>query len=340
MPIIQKLASFIANILKFHKLKILVTLVSSLIIAVIIFPYDDLSDVLTTQITKATGNQVYVQFEHLGINLFPTPGLSLDKVEIDTPITSSLKAGELSLSPSLPSLLLMKLEITARLQDFLNGKLSFSFQSKKSLKETNGSGSYDISGSSLDLARLSSLASLPVSLKGQMSLDIEGNVDPTLEEPMNAEFEFDGQKVQLLPLRMDIPNFGPMDLPGLKLAQLLAKGRFLPKEGSSSRGMQNQDLVLEDVQLGNEKDALSGKLKGRITVRMQSTGNQLNASISDYELRVQLHARPEAQKDFGVFLGFLDSHKKSSPSGSLYTFKVASTNPYQPPQITTLQVFQ
>lgn len=337
---IQKLATFLANILRFHKSKIAVAVLSALIFAVLIFPYDDLSDLVTSMIAKASQNQVYVQFDSLGIDLLPAPAFSLENVELDTPVAQGIEAGSLSLAPSIPSLLLFKLGITARLNDFLNGDFVFSFNSENSLKQTDGSGHYEISGESLDLAQVSKMLDLDLPLKGRLSFDGEGDFDAQLEEPARAEFDLAGQQIELLPSMLNIPQFGPMNLPGLKLSQVGAKGRFLPQERGNTRGQLAQELILEEVILGTDRDELQGRVRGKMEVRLQGGAGNLRASLGEYDLRVQLIAKPSAQKDFGLFLSFLDSHKKETAAGSVYQFRVTARAMGLPPSISTLQVFQ
>lgn len=336
----QGLVQFIANIFRFHKMKIAVAILSALVIGIMIFPYDDLSGLVTSVIAKQSQNQVYVQFDKLGIDLVPSPGLSLERVEIDTPVATGLQAGALTLSPSIPSLLMAKLGITTRLQEFLNGDLSLSYQSKGSLTEIDGSGEYEISGERLDLSRVAKVMNLELPLRGNFNVDAQGSVDMKFEEPARADFDLSGNQIQMMPTMLTIPNFGPMNLPGLQLSQVSAKGRFLPQDRGSTRSQLAQELILEEVILGTDRDALQARVRGKVQVNLIKTGAGVRALAGAYELRVQITARPAAQKDFGLFLSFLDSHKKETASGSLYQFRVAANSTAQPPSITTLQVFQ
>lgn len=337
---IQSLATAIANVFKFHKLKIAVAILSAMIFAVLIFPYDDLSGLLSSVIARGTQNQVYVQFDKLGIDIIPSPGLSLENVEIDTPLANGIEAGSLTLSPSIPSLLVAKLGITTRLTDFLNGRFSLSYNSKNSLTSVDGSGDYEISGENLDLSRVAKVMNLELPLRGRISIDAEGSIDLKFEEPARADFDVTGEQVQLMPTMLNIPNFGPMNLPGLTLSQMSAKGRFLPQERGGTRNQMAQELVLEEVILGTEKDPLQARVRGKVQVNLLRSAAGIRALPGSYELRIQITARPAAQKDFGLFLSFLDSHKKETAAGSLYQFRVAANSTTQPPAITTLQVFQ
>ena len=60
-----------------NKFKFVVLLFSTVVFAFILFPFDDLSDLVSTQVSKATSGRVYVQFDHMNLSLLPL-GLRLE----------------------------------------------------------------------------------------------------------------------------------------------------------------------------------------------------------------------------------------------------------------------
>ena len=60
---------FIVNILKNEKKKLFVAFASFILFMIFCFPYGDLADVVTVWTSKATGNQVYLQFDDMGIGI-------------------------------------------------------------------------------------------------------------------------------------------------------------------------------------------------------------------------------------------------------------------------------
>ncbi len=337
---LRKMITAIANVFKYHKAKVGLVILSTLLIGVMIFPYDDLGDLVSSLVSKGSGNQVYLKFSNLGIDLFPSPGLSLKDVEMDTPVATGIKAGELSISPSIPSLLMFKAGGTARLTDFLNGNFILGFQGRNSVTATDGSGHYEISAESLDVAQVTKVMDIDFPLRGRISLEAEGDVDATFAEPARAEFDLTAEKLQMLPMMFNIPQFGPMNLPGVLFSQVGIKGRFLPQDRESSRNQVNQDLILEEVVLGADRDPIQGRVRGKLEVRMMTGGGGVRPILDTYDLRIQITAKPAAQKDFGLYLSFLDKHKKETAAGSVYTFRVAGRAMGSPPELTTLQAFQ
>ena len=93
------------SLLNRHKLKLVVLSLSTTIFLLLLFPFNDLSDLVTTQVAKMTNNQVYVQFDDMRLSVLPTPGVALDNVYVETPTLSGLKAQEVVATPSIRALI-------------------------------------------------------------------------------------------------------------------------------------------------------------------------------------------------------------------------------------------
>src|SRR3954471_23117121 len=103
MSYLLKLIQFTINIFRHHKLKVVCGLLSFLVFLFLLFPFSDLSDLVSAQIAEATQGQVYIQFEKMGLGLIPRPSVSLKDTTIITrqlPI-QDLHVGRFSFSPSL-----------------------------------------------------------------------------------------------------------------------------------------------------------------------------------------------------------------------------------------------
>lgn len=336
----QGLAQFVIRIFKFHKLKLMTAMLSALIMGFLTFPYGDLSDLVSSQVSQLSRNQIYLEFDSLGLSVWPTVGVKLEKVLLDTPIITSLEAGSLSMSPSIGALLTLKAGASVFLQDFIGGNLGLRFSGSSSLSELDASGDYGFSAESLSLEKVSQMLGLDFEFKGSLGGSGDFFFDSKLETPPSADFQFSVNQFQLLPALLQIPNLGPMNVPGLNLEQVSAKGRFLPSDRGSTAQVLTQEFILEEFLMGTERDILSGRVRGKLEVRLQKLGRELRPIIGAYEFRVQINTKPESKKDFGLFLSFLDSHKKAGPSGDIYQFRVASSSPNTPPTLSALPVFQ
>ena len=91
-----------------HKGKLGVMVGSTLVFGFILFPFSDLSDLVTTQVAKLTNNAVFVQFSDLKMSLFPTPGMKLNDVYIEAPRTPPLNMNQLVVAPSVAGLIQQK----------------------------------------------------------------------------------------------------------------------------------------------------------------------------------------------------------------------------------------
>ena len=331
---------FLANIFRFHKLKIFTVFASLLVMGFLLFPFDDLSDLVTAQVSQMSGRQVYLEFDHLGLSVWPSVGVKLENVLLDTPVVKDLKASSLSFSPSIAALLTLKAGVSVFLTDFIGGQLGLRFIGNSSLTNFDISGDYNFKADRIDLEQISDLLGLDFKFKGSLKGAGDLFFDAKLENPPKAEFQISVSALELLPAMIQVPNLGPMNIPGLRFEQSSLKGRFLPSDRGGTAQNMTQEFILEEFFLGSERDILSGKVRGKIDVRLQSIGGQLRPILGGYDFRVQLNAKENLPKEIQLILGFIDSHKKSSQSGDTYQFRVASTSMYAPPSLSTLPVFQ
>ena len=70
----------------------------------VLFPFSDLNDLISAQVSKLTHNRVFLQFDDLHINPL-TASISMDKVYVETPQISNISVNELSAAPSIDALI-------------------------------------------------------------------------------------------------------------------------------------------------------------------------------------------------------------------------------------------
>ena len=131
MSAITAFIKFIKNLFKYHKKKILLATISATAFFLLLFPYDDLSDFVTSQVSKATNNQVFLSFDEMDFSLVPTPGLEFINVSLDTPVLPTMKVKQLSAVPSLVKLLTFKLGLNLSAQGLWGGDLSLTGELEK-----------------------------------------------------------------------------------------------------------------------------------------------------------------------------------------------------------------
>lgn len=321
------IANFLRDVVKYHKKKILVALLSLLFFSVVLFPYDDLADVITVQVAKLSNNQVFLQFEHLGLDVIPAPGLNLEQVEVSTPSLPPLKADELTLSPSIAGLLTFKPGFVARAKGFLEGDITLNFKSGDKIEEGVYRQDIDLSVGSLELSALKDLIELPVTLKGKANLQTSLVVDPTYRDQPDGELELSTGKISLPP--STVPTYyGPLSLPAFHWSQVKLKGRL-------SAGK----LYIEMAEIGDAKDSFNGQVKGSISMSMAPGPGGMTPKFGAYELKLKLNVDKTAQDSLSLFLGILDGYKKQTLKGASYEVKISGTQFGVNPSISPLTTF-
>jgi len=323
----QKVVSFILGIFRYHKLKILLCLVSMVAFLVLLFPYDDLSDLLTTQIAINTQGQVYVEFDKLGLGFFPTPNLNMEKVRVETAMFPSIKTDTLKLAPSISSLLSFKKGFNASAEGFMGGDAYVSFHEGEKTQEDVRKQIIYSELEKIDLGELKKAMDLPVQLKGLANLEASATIDPNFSEQPEAELTLTGKDVQMPTSTVPTP-FGPMSLPGLKWSAVNLKGRL---KGSK--------FVIDEGHLGQASDLFNGQVKGQMDVRIVRRGNQMMTDLGAYDLRVELNVNRAIEKDLSLFLGLLDNYKSPSAEGNKYLFRANGSRFGMTPNFTRLSSF-
>ncbi|MBK9038197.1 MAG: type II secretion system protein GspN [Bdellovibrionales bacterium] len=327
MAIIARIAEFLKKIFKYHKKKIFLVFISSSLFTLILFPYDDLADVVTIQVSKLSDNQVFIQFDHLGIDFFPTPGINLEKVEVQTPQLPTIKADELTLSPSIAGLLTFKPGLVARAEGFLEGNVSLKFKSGEKVEEGVYRKDIELRVTQLELSHLKELVEIPIKLTGKANLNTSFDVDPTFRDQPQGEIEFNTGEIKLPP--STIPTYyGPLSLPAFNWTQMMLKGRMVGGK-----------FIIEMAELGGPKDAFNGQLKGSIDVTMNSRGGGLVPQFGAYELKLKLNVTKAAQESLSLFLGILDGYKTLTLTGASYAVRISGSRFGVNPSFSALAAF-
>ncbi|MCB0421126.1 MAG: type II secretion system protein GspN [Bdellovibrionales bacterium] len=323
----QPFLDFVKDLLKFHKKKFAVAMAAFLFFCLALFPFGDLADLVTVQVSKLTQNQVYLQFDDMGISVLPSPGISLANVQIDTPNLPTLKTGSLSISPSLSALLSFKPGFSARAKNFLSGNVFFNYKAEEQSEQTSKH-NFIVEIEKLELGELEKIVSLPLKMKGLAHVDANVVADFTLREQPDGDLEMRVDSLTIPP--STVPTaFGPMALPAMKLSQLLLKGRI-----------SNSEFIIEEGTIGGKKDPLSGRIKGKIGITFRRDRGQIKPFFEAYELKVELVTLKEGQDKFGLFLGFIDNRfKTQTNAGFTYQFKIAGSRFGAPPRFSELGNF-
>ena len=315
----------VRNLLKLawsHRGKFGLLLASVLASLILIFPFGDLSDLVSSQISKMTQNQVYVQFEEMKLGLLSGLGLSFEEIQVEAVGFPPLQAREVKISPSLRTLITQKPAGSISAKDFLHGDVDLSLQPGK--KSDNGVERQQliVNAQRLNLAQMGDLLQLPVALRGQLDLSGSALADLTLQEQPEVEvllkvdrFELPSANIQTM--------MGPLNLPELKLASLELKGRLAAGK-----------FIIENGAIGKDSDEVFGSIKGDLDVKFRNSGGGVSPQMGGYNLEVDLKIKKTFQDRAGIFLIAVDNYKTPIPEGSHYHFRLNALNTLSPPNIT------
>ncbi len=305
-----------------HKFKFVVALISALVFGFLLFPLGDLTDLVSSQVSKVTQNQVYLQFDNLRMSLFPSTGVALDRVYLEGQNIPPLKAQELVFTPSISSLISQKPAGTVNAKGFMGGDVEVSL--KPGTKSDNGVERQKITlnAKSLSLKDIREMAQLPMMMTGSASVTSSALVDLTFQEQPDMDLTLKIDKLNLPTSNVQTP-MGPLTLPDLKLSSVELKGRW-------SAGQ----FLIEEGLIGKDNDEVHGKIKGSIGLQIQNRNGAFIPIIGGYNFEVDLNMRKSFQDKANLFLSFVDQYKTPTAEGAQYKFKVSATDSQTPPNIS------
>ena len=319
----SQLRAFLAFAMS-HKLKYLVLLISILVFAVLLFPFDDVGDLIGGQVAKLSGNQVFLQFDRLNLGLFPSPSVGAENITVETPQVPAISAQEIEIKPSISAIITQKPAGQLIAKGLFRGDVLIDLKPGKKTDAGVQTQIIAVKAEKLSLAEIHKVAELPILLKGRLNLTTSGTADPTFGEQPDFDLEL---KVDSLEIPSSTVNtkMGPLNLPELKLSTVEIKGRL-----SAGR------LQIERGVVGKETDELHGTILGGISIMMQK-GGSLQPIIGAYSFDVDLTARRAFQDKASLFLSFLDAYKSPLADGARFKFKVTATSPQMPPSMSALR---
>ena len=303
----------------------------------LLFPFSDLNDLVSMQISKLTQNKVFLQFEDLHLNPF-TASVEMGKVFVETSQLSNLSIEELSLSPSLTSAIQGKPGGTIKAFGFLKGDVQItltpsSAASKSSSKnETKDSGTkaekytLEAKAQNINLKDLKEMAGLSLPIKGQLNFTTQAVADISFQEQPEGEISITINNFELPPSSLSLADLGRVNLPEIKLGLIELKGK-----------LSNGKLLIETGKIGTTKDEFYGDIKGDMGLTLQNDGGQIVPMIGAYNISVELKATAAFKERAKFFLTFLDGYKKEVSDGTQYNLRIQASAMGMPPQITPLQ---
>lgn len=308
-----------------NKWKIILTVWFSLIFIFILFPFNDLNDLISAQISKLTQNKVFVQFEEMHLNPFG-PKISLNKIFVETGSMPAITTDELSVSPSIFSLISKQPEGTVTASGLFKGDLEIHLKSGPKSEQGVARSKLDIQAKNLSIKDMREIAQVPLALRGTLNLNATALADLTLTEQPEAEMNLTIQKFEMPSGSISMADMGRVNVPEIKFTNVELKGK-----------LSNGKFVIETGKLGTNKDELYGDIKGDLTLTFQNQNGQVVPFVGGYNIDLNLKASAAFKERAKFFLTFLDGYKTELPDGTQYKFKIQAAAAGMPPQFTQLR---
>jgi hypothetical protein len=331
-----------------------VTCSAALLFFVWFFPFSDLSDLVTSAVARGTGNQIYLQFETMKLNLLPTPAISANRVSVETPALPPIEAAWLKISPSWFSLLFnawtfkkaaagdpeaaaklqTRLGLSIAAEGVLGGDLDASLSSGSKSESGNDRSRVALAIDKVNLSEVRKWADLSMDLQGQASLETHLQFTPGFTDQPDGEIELHVNKFNLPATTLMIPFEGammPINLPTLTLGNVILRGRL---SGGS--------LVIEEGTFGQSKDPINGRIKGQLALRLVPMGGGVQPVFGAYNLTVDLNTSKQVDKEMGFAFLLFDSAKTPTATGSHYLFRAQGQGigpAFPPPSIARINSF-
>lgn len=303
------------------KARIGLAILSALVFAFLIFPFDDLSDWVSAQVSIATRNSVFVQFERLKMSLFPSAGVQLEDVFVESVSFPGLQAEQITIQPTISALISRKVHGSVEASGLLGGDVSVSLGDAGVSERGNALTSLDVHATKLSLQDVRQLAQLPVLLKGRLDMETSGQLDTTFQDQPDLNVSVRVQQLELPP--SNVPTqMGDMTLPELKLSNVRFKARL-----NAGR------ILIEEGQIGGPGDDLQGTIKGTFGLNLRPSPAGVQPEFGAYSLEIDLQPSPAFKQRAGFFFSFLSGYQ----SGERYRMRVSGVGLYAPPNMSQLR---
>jgi hypothetical protein len=314
----------IRDVLRFHKLKILITVVFTLIFIILFFPYGDLKNLLTNTIYQGSGEQLYVHADKLQLSLFPFPGIEADKVAVEPGARGArfnpLNVDALQIRPLLSAILAFHGGADVDATGVFGGTVNVSAKTTNPIWSADP-GPINISNLHIENLSVASLVSymMPgagLKVAGKLFAESDGiKIDPSGKEGLTGDLAFVAQGLAL-PTEIPIPGFGSLNIPAIKLA----KANFTTKMGKNK-------VAITTGNFGVDQDPLSGRMLGEIDVRPTPQGLQPGAFNICIELTVNQDWYNKIPKDLvSVIEGFksvTENYRRKDQAGMKYGIRAS-----------------
>lgn len=315
--------------------RLLLIILFTIVFVVLLFPFGDLNDLVSSKVSQLTQNSIYLQFEDLNLNPI-TGSVSLEKISLETPTTDSITADEVTLTPSLVAAVKQDIGGSLTAAGFMKGEISIDISpttSESGVKKSQ----VELSASGISLNEVRQAARLNLPLKGSLNLSSQGTIDlnpfvrPNPED--TSPYEQPDFEINVTVAKFELPSttvstgmMGALNVPEVKFDKVELKGK-----------LNNGKFLIESGKLGSPSNDVYGDIKGEIGLNLIKNGGRIIPQFGAYNFTIDLKTKPDFQQKAGLFLSFLESSKTMAGTTANYRFRLQGEMLGGPFQMTPIR---
>ena len=309
-----------------NKGKIFGTVAVTVCFLAILFPINDLNDLITSQISSLTNRKVFLQFDSMSLSPIG-PKLTLEKVFVESSDFPTLTSDLLSLNPSLMSLISRQPEGSITAQGLFKGDVQISVSTASKSEAGAARSKIELQAKELNLKDIREFTNLPVPLLGKLNISSTALADLTLTEQPEMDLNVTISQFEMPSSSIDTFATGPILLPTLKFSSVEMKGKLA-----------NGKFTIESAKIGTAKDEFYGDIKGDFGLTLRNENNVVRPIFGAYNLDINLKANTAFyQRANFFFLSIADRYKSEVPGGVQFKFKLSGASFGPPPTYSPLR---
>lgn len=309
-----------------NKGRIFGTVIVTIFFLAVLFPLNDLNDLITSQVSTLTNRKVFVQFDSMSFSPIG-PKLTLEKVFVESSDFPTLTSDLLSLNPSLMSFINRQPEGSITAQGLFKGDVQISVSSTSKSESGANRSKIELQAKELNLKDIRDFTNLPVPLLGKLNVSSTVLADLTLTEQPEMDLSVTISQFEMPSSSIDTPATGPILLPTLKFSSIEMKGKLAGGK-----------FTIESAKIGTAKDEFYGDIKGDFGLTLRNENNIVHPIFGAYNLDINLKAKTAFyQRASFFFLAIADKYKTEVPDGVQFKFKVSGASFGPPPTYSPLR---
>ncbi|MBL7542467.1 MAG: hypothetical protein JNL11_01555 [Bdellovibrionaceae bacterium] len=315
-----------------HVFKIMSAVSLSILLFILLFPKNELSDFISRTVYQQTGNQHKLDFDDMSFSWAGGLAIQLDRVYFQARGFPPLTLKELIASPDIMSAINHKPYGRVKVTGLFNGNAEISVGKYRPDGDSDGKEDQSLislSANRLDISNLKSFLNLPFDLNGNAELSAKIISDFNNTPPPTGGSGLPLQIVGVPEMSLTIKNFDmppfmlerglpmPVNVPGLKFSEIVFKGRLY-----------GNTFQIEELQLGKPGDELAGRIKGNISLTKTPI-----PQIEKYDITTDLQFRQSFHDKISLYLSMFSANliKPLASGGYELKAKISGT-PYGLPQ--------